>query len=57
MEFAVQSNYECGTKKFCKEMKSYEEALFHLHPNLWTETILRFLFCAEGLRLEECSNS
>ena len=32
-------------------------ATSHLHPNLWTETILRFLFCAEGLRLEECSNS
>jgi len=27
---AVQSNYECGTKKFCTEMKSCEEALFHL---------------------------
>ena len=32
-------------------------ATSHLHPNLWTETILRFFFCAEGLRLEECSNS
>ncbi len=32
-------------------------ATSHLHPNLWTETILRFLFCAEGLRLEEFSNS
>ena len=30
MGLAVQANYECGTKKFCKEMKSCEEALFHL---------------------------
>ena len=30
MGLAVQTNYECGTKKFCKEMKSCEEALFHL---------------------------
>ena len=30
MGLAVQSNYECGTKIFCKEMKFCEEALFHL---------------------------
>ena len=30
MGLAVQENYECGAKKFCKEMKSCEEALFHL---------------------------
>ena len=30
MGLAVQANYECGAKKFCKEMKSCEEALFHL---------------------------
>ena len=30
MGLAVQSNYECGVKKFCKEMKSCEEALIHL---------------------------
>ena len=26
MGLAVQENYECGAKKFCKEMKSCEEA-------------------------------
>ena len=30
MGLAVQSNYDCGTKKFFEEMKSCEEALFHL---------------------------
>ena len=32
-------------------------ATSHLHPNLWTETILGFLFYNEVLRLEEYSNS
>ena len=30
MGLAVQSNFGCGAKKFCKEIKSCEEALFHL---------------------------
>ena len=30
VRFVVQANYECGTKKFFKEMKSCKEALFHL---------------------------
>ncbi len=30
MGLAVQTNYDCGTKNFCKEMKSCEETLFDL---------------------------
>ena len=40
-----------------QDLSEPNNATSHLHPILWTETILRFLFCAEGLRLEECSNS